>query len=502
MASRRRGQPSGGVRRGRQGRHRLARKVSRNIYEGRPPRLEPPFVLVRIWYAVRRKTVMRMRGLEPPRGCPHTDLNRARLPIPPHPRAVRSVTGPTFGPIGRLRPYHEAPASPRPSSTRPHCSLVALLAAAGGASARSGSDGSESGLVEVVVTLPQPSLSQAILRDRVARGPRDDAPPSERPRAGERLVPAHARVGAADAEARIETSIPDAQVRWRYGVVLNGMAVVVPRSQLATLASLPGATVWPSVTYHSLGDRATTALLPPQLIGATTVWGPTLSTAGQGMKIGIIDDGIDQTHPYFDPTGFTYPAGFPKGNTAYTTPKVIVARAFAPASETWKYGNTPFDPQFSDHATHVAGIAAGDHGTIATAPTGRVTALRRRPRRVPRQLQGVDRPDEGLRPRRELARDRRRDRAGGEGRHGRDQPLARRARGGAQPRHRREGARRRRRRRRRPGRRRRERLRGHRARLRRQSGQRAAGDYRRGVEHGATRSQRSPPAGRPRSRSR
>jgi len=29
---------------------------------------------------------MRMRGLEPPRGYPHTDLNRARLPIPPHPR--------------------------------------------------------------------------------------------------------------------------------------------------------------------------------------------------------------------------------------------------------------------------------------------------------------------------------------------------------------------------------------------------------------------------------
>ena len=30
--------------------------------------------------------LMRMRGLEPPRGCPHTALNRARLPIPPHPR--------------------------------------------------------------------------------------------------------------------------------------------------------------------------------------------------------------------------------------------------------------------------------------------------------------------------------------------------------------------------------------------------------------------------------
>src|SRR5712691_12566589 len=38
---------------------------------------------------------MRMRGLEPPRGCPHTDLNRARLPIPPHPRgATQSSVGP------------------------------------------------------------------------------------------------------------------------------------------------------------------------------------------------------------------------------------------------------------------------------------------------------------------------------------------------------------------------------------------------------------------------
>src|SRR3954452_3876503 len=31
---------------------------------------------------------MRMRGLGPPRVSPHTDLNRARLPIPPHPRGA------------------------------------------------------------------------------------------------------------------------------------------------------------------------------------------------------------------------------------------------------------------------------------------------------------------------------------------------------------------------------------------------------------------------------
>ena len=32
-----------------------------------------------------------MRGLEPPRAFAHTDLNRARLPIPPHPRGPRSL---------------------------------------------------------------------------------------------------------------------------------------------------------------------------------------------------------------------------------------------------------------------------------------------------------------------------------------------------------------------------------------------------------------------------
>ena len=66
------------------------------------------------------------------------------------------------------------------------------------------------------------------------------------------------------------------------------------------------------------------------------------------MKIGIIDDGIDQTHPYFDPTGFSYPPGFPKGNTAYTTPKVIVARAFPSPSthvEVRRHGrSTPSTP--------------------------------------------------------------------------------------------------------------------------------------------------------------
>ena len=106
------------------------------------------------------------------------------------------------------------------------------------------------------------------------------------------------------------------------------------------------------------------------MIGATALWGQNLATAGQGLKIGLVDDGIEQAHPYLNPSGFSYPAGFPKGNTAFTTPKVIVARAFPSPSTHWKYANRPFDPALSFHATHVAGIAAGDHDTPTASDGG------------------------------------------------------------------------------------------------------------------------------------
>lgn len=237
-------------------------------------------------------------------------------------------------------------------------SLVVLTAS--GAAARTARADASAGLVEVVVTLPQPPLAEAIKQDRglasaVTTHRRLDLRATASVDYLRSLATAQRSLAA-----RIRTTIPAARVRWHYGVTLNGMAVVVPRTQLAALSRMPGVTVWPSVRYHALLDRT------PQLIGATQVWGPTLATAGQGMKIGIIDDGVDQTHVFFDPTGYTYPAGFPKGNTTFTTPKVIVARAFSPASNTWKYAKTPFDPLNSDHATHVAGIAAGNHGTTAT----------------------------------------------------------------------------------------------------------------------------------------
>jgi len=251
---------------------------------------------------------------------------------------------------------------------------TALALLAGGGAAASAP--SARNLVEVVVTLPRPSLAVELARDRTlaAAAQRSHSVAVRTPAAVSYL---HELATAQNMLAtRLAVSIPAARVRWHYGVALDGVSVVLPASDLAQLQAVPGATVWPTVTYHALRDTASgTTPAPalnrgPTLIGAPALWGPSLATAGQGIKIGLIDDGIDQAHPYFNPSGFSYPAGFPKGNTAYTTPKVIVARAFPSPSSHWKYQSRPFDPLNSLHATHVAGIAAGDYGTPTAADGG------------------------------------------------------------------------------------------------------------------------------------
>ncbi len=169
----------------------------------------------------------------------------------------------------------------------------------------------------------------------------------------------------------LHETIPEAQIRWRYRLVLNGAAVVVPSRAVGLLRSLPG------VREVDAGATYTVSKLTASDVkNAASTWQTGLPNQGAGIKIAIIDDGIDQTHPYFSPAGYTMPPGYPKGQTAFTTAKVIVARAFAPAGTTWKYARAPFDPVQSGHATHVAGIAAGNAGT---ARHGRRQGLGHRP---------------------------------------------------------------------------------------------------------------------------
>ena len=154
--------------------------------------------------------------------------------------------------------------------------------------------------------------------------------------------------------------LPTAEIGWRYRLVANGFSLSVLSSELPRLRTLSGVRdVLPAGSY------APQLSATPQQIGAPALWGQTLDTAGQGVKIGIIDSGIDAGHPFFDPTGYAMPAGFPKGQERFTTAKVIVARVFAPKSATAASVRVAFSDDDSSHGTHVAGIAAGNADTPA-----------------------------------------------------------------------------------------------------------------------------------------
>jgi len=150
--------------------------------------------------------------------------------------------------------------------------------------------------------------------------------------------------------------------RTRIRKLANAVSIEVGASELAAISALPGVKRVELVRqYHATID----ASVP--LINAPAIWQKLggISVAGQGMKIAILDTGIDITNPLFSDAGYTAPAGFPRannGNDSLTNNKVIVAKAFVDNSVT-----SALDE--NGHGSNVAGIAAGNSGTVSPLAT-------------------------------------------------------------------------------------------------------------------------------------
>jgi minor extracellular serine protease Vpr len=211
----------------------------------------------------------------------------------------------------------------------------------------------------VIVGLPLAPLAASFGRRLAAQGGAQKL--NVRSAASRRYL---ARVVAAQrvAAAQLRRAIPEARIGRRFQVVLDGLTVALPVTKLPQLAKLGFVRkVYPSLRYRRATDTS------PSVIGADELH--ALSGArGDGIRIGVVDDGVDNTNPFLNPTGFSYPAGFPRGGRTWTSPKVIVARAF-PGPNSGRPGRLAVDRQASFHGTHVAGIAAGDSGTCS--PGGR-----------------------------------------------------------------------------------------------------------------------------------
>jgi minor extracellular serine protease Vpr len=155
-------------------------------------------------------------------------------------------------------------------------------------------------------------------------------------------------------------------------MLTNAIFVAAPKERVDELKSLPGVKgVVPLRRYHLNLNRATV------LLNAPAAWNALGGSqkAGAGMKIAIIDTGIDQTHPAFQDSSLAMPAGYPictGSDCAYTNNKVIVARSYVrqlaagsdpnnPAADSRPDDYSPRDR--SGHGTATASCAAAVSNT-------------------------------------------------------------------------------------------------------------------------------------------
>ncbi|HLE99042.1 MAG TPA: S8 family serine peptidase [Gaiellaceae bacterium] len=161
-----------------------------------------------------------------------------------------------------------------------------------------------------------------------------------KPERGKKLEPRSKAVRAyvtheanahANYRAFLRQNAPKAEIVREYSYVLNGFAIKLNGERPETLANGPG-----------VGSAGFSWLYRPDmtvstdLIDADVFWGSPAGrvSAGSGIKIGIIDTGIDDTHPAFDCKG--------------------------PITHKLFFSGIPFGTNiFFDHGTHVSGTAAG-----------------------------------------------------------------------------------------------------------------------------------------------
>ncbi|OWA34290.1 hypothetical protein B9G55_18405 [Saccharibacillus sp. O16] len=149
----------------------------------------------------------------------------------------------------------------------------------------------------------------------------------------------------------------DLQVNYQYNTVLNGFEVTVSANQLTALASIPGViSIKENQTYYEIpvDEKEESAgknfeIKPLEQMGVDEAWAEGLT--GKGLKVGVIDTGIDYLHPDLKDA---YKGGYDsyeKDNDPYEEPPAEINGTL--------YEGT-------SHGTHVAGTIVG-RGTNPTS---------------------------------------------------------------------------------------------------------------------------------------
>jgi uncharacterized protein (TIGR03437 family) len=163
-------------------------------------------------------------------------------------------------------------------------------------------------------------------------------------------------------------------------LLVNAVFVMAAPEDVAQLRAIPGvARVTPAPRLHLDLDRAI------DQANVRNAWGALggAANAGAGIKIGIIDSGIDINHPAFQGFSPKPPQGFPIGDPNYTNNKVIVARSYIAMSAVGSYADPnnipatsrPDDYSPRDHVGHGTAIAMIAAGVNNTGPAATIQGV-------------------------------------------------------------------------------------------------------------------------------
>ncbi|WP_051711447.1 S8 family serine peptidase [Streptomyces sp. NRRL S-350] len=171
----------------------------------------------------------------------------------------------------------------------------------------------------------------------------------------------------------VRRAAPAARELYRTQTLLTGLAVSAPADRLPALRALPGVRA-----VHPIVDKRRDNAHSVPLTGAPQVWAGGSApggNTGKGVRIGIIDSGIDYTHADFGGPGTeeafrSVERGKPAPPALFPNAKVVGGKDLVgddydpdPASPHHQPvphpGDNPLDCVRNGHGTHVAGTAAG-----------------------------------------------------------------------------------------------------------------------------------------------
>jgi minor extracellular serine protease Vpr len=168
------------------------------------------------------------------------------------------------------------------------------------------------------------------------------------------------------------------QERYAYDTLFNGLSVRVHPGQLGALQRLPGVkALYPVETYRL---PETEEDLVPDLATALAMTGADIAQSqlgldGTGIRVAIMDTGIDIDHP--DLGGYGIPGAH---NTPFPNSKIVAGYDFVGDDYSGSSGPAPQPGGRPDdcngHGTHVAGIVAADGLVRGVAPKARLGAYR------------------------------------------------------------------------------------------------------------------------------